>query len=79
MIGHLNSTLEGLTTIRASNAQEIVKEEFDRHQNLYTSANFLLNNCTTALAFSLELFGDIFTTLVILQFLISDLGKFCGF
>ncbi|XP_063914044.1 probable multidrug resistance-associated protein lethal(2)03659 [Zophobas morio] len=71
MIGHLNSTLEGLTTIRASNVQERLIQEFDNHQNLFTSANYMLNNCQIALGFGLEFFCTVFITLVIIQFLIT--------
>ncbi|RZC40830.1 uncharacterized protein BDFB_005146, partial [Asbolus verrucosus] len=78
MIGHLNSTLEGLTTIRASRAQETIKNEFDRHQNLFTSVNYTLNNSIIALAFGLDFFCAIFTALVIIQFLVTDLNTAVG-
>ena len=76
MIGHLNSTLEGLTTIRASNVQERLIQEFDNHQNLFTSANYMLNNCQIALGFGLEFFCTVFITLVIIQFLITTSGMY---
>ncbi|XP_044266668.1 probable multidrug resistance-associated protein lethal(2)03659 isoform X2 [Tribolium madens] len=74
MIGHVNSTLGGLTTIRACNAQEMVIDEFDKHQNLFSSANFMLYNSLTALSFGLDLFSALFVSSIIIQFLVFDFG-----
>lgn len=75
MIGHVNSTLEGLATIRAHCAQDIVTAEYDKHQNLYTSANYSLVCSNLALAIAIELAGAVFISSVILPFLLTDVCK----
>ncbi|XP_076256820.1 ATP-binding cassette sub-family C member 4-like [Rhynchophorus ferrugineus] len=55
IIGYLNATLEGLAVARASQKEEILQKEFDRHQNLYTSAYYI--NQTTTKFFGLILDG----------------------
>ena len=76
LTGHLNSTLEGLITIRSSNAQEIVTNEFDRHQDLFTSALFMVISNFAGLAIFLEYISIVFTSLIIFQLLLTDTGKF---
>lgn len=41
MIGHLNSTIEGLISVRACKKQDILRSEFDEHQNYHISAQFI--------------------------------------
>ncbi|KAK4879943.1 hypothetical protein RN001_008089 [Aquatica leii] len=53
VIGHLNATMEGLTTIRANAAQKILKNEFDKHQDHYTSVMYM--NLSTIFGFGLYL------------------------
>ncbi|XP_063913861.1 probable multidrug resistance-associated protein lethal(2)03659 [Zophobas morio] len=78
LTGHLNSTLEGLITIRSSNAQEIVTNEFDRHQDLFTSALFMVISNFAGLAIFLEYISIVFTSLIIFQLLLTDTGSSIG-
>ncbi|XP_071552963.1 ATP-binding cassette sub-family C member 4-like isoform X4 [Panulirus ornatus] len=46
VFSHLSASLQGLTTIRAFEAQQIFMDDFDNHQDLHSSAWFLFL-CTT--------------------------------
>ncbi|XP_060518775.1 ATP-binding cassette sub-family C member 4-like [Cylas formicarius] len=70
MIGYLNSTLEGLTTIRASEQQNKLKFEFDRHQDLFTSTYHMNVAAGKLFNLLLGLFSTTFTMSVILKFLL---------
>ncbi|CAH0564200.1 unnamed protein product [Brassicogethes aeneus] len=72
MIGHLNSSLEGITTIRAYKAQHILKVEFDRHQDMYTSAHYVSFCMKKGFAFATEAFAKMFYIFVIAKFLYFD-------
>ncbi|XP_043465525.1 ATP-binding cassette sub-family C member 4-like [Leptopilina heterotoma] len=69
---HLNTTLNGLTTIRAFGAEEVLKDEFDKFQDFHTSSWFIFITTSSAFGFSLDVFSFIFTTLVTFSFLISS-------
>ncbi|KAJ3659602.1 hypothetical protein Zmor_011284 [Zophobas morio] len=70
VVGYLNATLEGLPTIKAFNAQEIIKKEFETHHNLYNSASYSHAACMKAFAFVADILASIFVFMVILQFII---------
>ena len=72
---HLNATLQGLITIRAYGAQTILENEFDKHQNLHTSAWFMYISASSAFGFYLDLLCFIFTALVTFSFLTISEGK----
>ncbi|XP_044750660.1 probable multidrug resistance-associated protein lethal(2)03659 isoform X2 [Coccinella septempunctata] len=55
VFAHLSATLQGLTTIRAFGAQEILTIEFDNHQNLHSSAYYLFLGCSRSFGFWLDL------------------------
>lgn len=64
VLTHLSSTLNGLTTIRAYNAQEILKLEFDRFQDQHSSAWYMSTVINNAFGFSTDFFCFVFTTIV---------------
>ncbi|XP_031345180.1 probable multidrug resistance-associated protein lethal(2)03659 isoform X2 [Photinus pyralis] len=69
VIGHLNATLDGLTTIRASKAQDILRKEFDKHQDLYSSVVYMNIATARAFGFYLDVTCCIYITVITLLFL----------
>ncbi|XP_074030946.1 probable multidrug resistance-associated protein lethal(2)03659 isoform X3 [Leptinotarsa decemlineata] len=78
MIGHLNSTIEGLTTIRSYSAQAILTEEFDKHQDLHTSAHLMSICSMRGFTFFMDALCSLFTVLVVMKFIIFDEGTSAG-
>ncbi|XP_055678761.1 probable multidrug resistance-associated protein lethal(2)03659 isoform X2 [Lutzomyia longipalpis] len=70
VFSHTNATLQGLATIRAFNAQQILTNEFDSHQDLNTSAWYLYLATTRAFALWLELVCVLYITSVTMSFLV---------
>ncbi|XP_048265984.1 ATP-binding cassette sub-family C member 4 isoform X2 [Bombus terrestris] len=67
---HLNATLNGLSTIRAYCAQDILRKEFDKLQDVHTSTVYMYIVASTSFGFSLDVFCFVFTSLVIFSFLL---------
>ncbi|XP_044751514.1 ATP-binding cassette sub-family C member 4-like [Coccinella septempunctata] len=78
VIGHLNSTLEGLIIIRAYGTQHILKNEFDRHLDLNISANHLREMAARTLGFYSHTLATGFTVVIALALLFLDLGVLAG-
>ncbi|XP_076634046.1 putative multidrug resistance-associated protein lethal(2)03659 [Colletes latitarsis] len=70
VFGHLNATLQGLPTVRAFGAQEILTKEFDQHQDLHSSAWFIFIGSSRAFGFWLDLFCVLYIVLVTYSFLL---------
>ncbi|KAH0818723.1 hypothetical protein GEV33_004068 [Tenebrio molitor] len=69
-VGHMNATFEGLPTVRASNAERVLCDEFDRHLDLYTSASYMYICCTHANGFVVHIFSTVFIAIVIVVLLL---------
>ncbi|GLG99905.1 Probable multidrug resistance-associated protein lethal(2)03659 [Gryllus bimaculatus] len=67
---HLHATLQGLTTVRASGAQDTLRDEFDRHQDLHSSAWFMFMSTSAAFGFSLDVLVLIYITIITFSFLV---------
>lgn len=76
MIGYLNATLEGLSTVRASENQSVFVNEFDKHQNHYTSTNFMMLCSSRAFGLWLDLVASCYVTFVVLRFVLFSEGNF---
>ncbi|XP_075236424.1 ATP-binding cassette sub-family C member 4-like [Lycorma delicatula] len=70
VFSHLNSTLQGLPTIRALGAQKILLSEFDNHQDLHTGAMFLFIYTSSGFSSILDMLCFIFITCVTFSFLV---------
>ncbi|XP_015609770.1 probable multidrug resistance-associated protein lethal(2)03659 isoform X2 [Cephus cinctus] len=68
VFGHLNATIQGLTTIRAFGASEILIKEFDNYQDLHSSAWYIFIASSRAFGFWLDVFCVIYIALVTLSF-----------
>ncbi|XP_014296340.1 probable multidrug resistance-associated protein lethal(2)03659 [Microplitis demolitor] len=66
---HLNTTLQGLPTIRSFNAEEILTKEFDHHQDLHSSAWYIFIASSRTFGYWLDLFCLIYISLVTTSFL----------
>ncbi|XP_044751806.1 ATP-binding cassette subfamily C member 4-like [Coccinella septempunctata] len=70
---HLGASMNGLTTIRAFNAQDVLSDEFDKHQDYHTSAWFMYITASSAYGFSMDFACFIFVGIVTYSFLIYGL------
>ncbi|CAH0557993.1 unnamed protein product [Brassicogethes aeneus] len=68
MFSHVNSSLNGLTTIRASQAQQALINEFDHHQDVHTSSWFLTITCVVSFGLWLDIICVIFVACVTYSF-----------
>uniref|UniRef100_A0A2H8TSM5 Putative multidrug resistance-associated protein lethal(2)03659 n=1 Tax=Melanaphis sacchari TaxID=742174 RepID=A0A2H8TSM5_9HEMI len=78
VFAHLNASLQGLTTIRAFEAEQILSKEFDNHQDLHSSAWYLFISSSRAFGFWLDIVCLIYISVVTFSFLIVGNNTFGG-
>lgn len=70
----MNTTLQGLSTIRGSCAEEVLKKEFFEHLDHNSSAWFLFTYATRGFGMWLELVCVAYIGIVIFSFLVLPIG-----
>ncbi|XP_051154777.1 probable multidrug resistance-associated protein lethal(2)03659 isoform X2 [Leptopilina boulardi] len=70
MFSHLNATIQGITTIRAFKAENLMIKEFDESQDLNSSAWLLFAACGRAFAYYVEILCTIYLAVIIYIFLL---------
>ena len=75
VIGHLTASLDGLTTIRSHNAQNILRQQFDRHQDLHSSTAYMYLTTNRAFGFYLDMLCAIYITMITLSFVMFFSSK----
>ncbi|XP_051154775.1 ATP-binding cassette sub-family C member 4-like [Leptopilina boulardi] len=78
VFSHLSATLNGLTTIRAFRAQQLLTKEFDNHQDVHSASWYLFFSCSRAFGYYLELICNMYVALVIYSFLVLSDGDTVG-
>ncbi|XP_040165805.1 multidrug resistance-associated protein 4-like [Anopheles arabiensis] len=72
IFSHANASFQGLSTIRAFGVEKILADEFDKHQDLNTSAWYLFLATTRAFAQWLEMVCVLYIAVVTLSFLMVE-------
>ncbi|EFA03656.1 probable multidrug resistance-associated protein lethal(2)03659 [Tribolium castaneum] len=78
MFSHLTASLQGLATIRAFDAEDVLRHEFDNIQNHHSSALYMYIACSRTFAFWLDVNCVIYVAIVILSFLFIGTEKYGG-
>ncbi|KYN18976.1 hypothetical protein ALC57_08649 [Trachymyrmex cornetzi] len=68
----LGASLQGLTTIRASNAEEILMSDLCVHQDVHTSACFLFLSTSRAFGFYIDVICQLYIGAIIIAFTVID-------
>ncbi|RZC33809.1 ABC membrane domain containing protein, partial [Asbolus verrucosus] len=72
IIGYVIATLDGLTTIRTLKTENILREEFDRHQNLHTSACYIYSCCLGAFGVIIKICSTLFAAIIVVGIQYTD-------
>lgn len=68
------ATLNGLSTVRAYKAEEILKREFDNHQDTHSGCWYMVISTNSVFGFSLDMMCLIFTSCIIFYYMLFDTG-----
>ncbi|XP_036139278.1 probable multidrug resistance-associated protein lethal(2)03659 isoform X2 [Monomorium pharaonis] len=69
---HLGASLQGLTTIRAFNAEEVLMAELCSHQDVHSSACFLFLSTSRAFGFYIDIICQFYVATIIIAFTMID-------
>ncbi|KAF0769463.1 multidrug resistance-associated protein 4-like isoform X1, partial [Aphis craccivora] len=72
VLAHMNASLQGLTTIRAYKAEQILSTEFDKHQDLHSSASHMYTCLNQGFGFWIDIVCLLYLCIIIFSFLIAD-------
>lgn len=75
---HLAATLSGLSTVRAFNAEALLQNEFDYHQDTHSACWFMFIAASSAFGFALDLMCCIFIACIMVFYLLFDTGVSSG-
>ncbi|XP_049854061.1 ATP-binding cassette subfamily C member 4-like [Schistocerca gregaria] len=75
---HLNASIQGLSTIRAFGAQTLLSKEFDKHQDLNTTAFYMFLSTSRAFAYWLDVGCLAYIAVVTFSFLLYGEDMFGG-
>lgn len=71
---HLSVSLDGLSTIRAFGAEDILVREFDNQQDTHTACWYMFISTSSAFGFILDILCFVFVFVVTFSFLLLDTG-----
>lgn len=69
---HLAATLNGLSTVRACNKQDILKREFDNHQDTHTACWYMVISTTSLFGLSLDIMCTILTAFITFYYMLIE-------
>ncbi|KAL3283449.1 hypothetical protein HHI36_006594 [Cryptolaemus montrouzieri] len=72
VFSYVSSSIDGLTTIRATKIENLLMKQFDDHQDVHSSAWYLTVLCSSAFGLWLDLICVIFVCAVVGGFVIMD-------
>ncbi|XP_022168732.1 probable multidrug resistance-associated protein lethal(2)03659 isoform X2 [Myzus persicae] len=78
VFAHMKETLQGLTTIRAYKVEQILINEFDKHQDLHSSAWDMFICANQAFGFWLDIVSIIYIGIVIFSFFAVENDHYGG-
>ncbi|KRT79574.1 ABC transporter ATP-binding protein, partial [Oryctes borbonicus] len=70
VLSHLGATLNGIATVRATRSEEVLKNDFDNHQNIHTSAWYLTISCMAGVGLWLDILCVLFLVCIVFGFII---------
>lgn len=68
--------MQGMTTIRAMKAENVLIEEFDNHQDLHSSSYFMFISANIAFSLCMDFLSFLIVSCVTFTFLLSGQCKY---